>query len=182
MESEWAWSKLDQLERDVAELLIQGKGNDAIAATVYHSRGRVQDCIRRILTKTGTDSTRGAIALLVEERENTSLLRILDQVADGVVIVQDRIVVFANRAMHRIQEFKPYEMHGRPMIELLAPRSRDLVMKRYEMRVGGEFFTQSYVVGILCKGGHEKDVLAATGGTIQYRGKPARLGILTDRL
>ena len=75
MESDWKWDKLDPLERKVAELLLQGKSNAAICAEVFHSRARVQECIKRILIKTGADSTRAAIVLLVEERENLALIR-----------------------------------------------------------------------------------------------------------
>ena len=129
MDTDWSWDRLDSLERRIAELLVQGESNAAICSEVFLSRARVQECIKRILIKTGARSTRGAIALLVEERENMALLRALDQATDGVVIIQDRVVVFANQALHRIHGYDPYEMHGIPIIELAAPRSRDFLAK-----------------------------------------------------
>ena len=94
------------------------------------------------------------------------------------MIVQDRVVAFANRAVHRVYEYEPYEMHGIPMIELIAPRARDSIMRRHELRMKGEPFTQSYAVPILCKDGREKEVTAASIGVIRYRGKPAALGVV----
>lgn len=178
MEYEWKWDKLDPTERRVAELLVQGKSNATICGEVCLSRARVQDCIKRILIKTGADTTRAVIVQLVEERENLALIGLLDEATDGVMIVQDRVVAFANRTVHRICEYEPYEMHGIPMIELIAPRARDSIMKKYELRMKGEPFTQSYAVPILCKDGREKEVTAASIGLIRYRGKPAAAGIV----
>ncbi len=101
METGWKWDRLDPLERRVAELLLQGKSNAAICAEVFHSRARVQECIKRILIKTGADSTRGAIVLLAEERETLALLRVLEQANNGVAILQDRVCKFANKALAR---------------------------------------------------------------------------------
>ena len=37
MDTEWIWDRLDPLERQVAELLLQGKSNATICAEVFHS-------------------------------------------------------------------------------------------------------------------------------------------------
>ena len=156
MESEWKWDRLDPLERQVAELLVEGKSNAAICSEVFLSRARVQECIKRILIKTGARSTRGAIALLVEERETQTLFRILDQASDGVAIAQDRVVRFANRAFHEMHGYAPGEMVGMPMIEIIAPRSWDLVANHHSLRLKGVAFPQSYNIRILCKGGKRR--------------------------
>jgi PAS domain S-box-containing protein len=177
MEPGWKWDLLDPPERRVAELLLQGKSNAAICAEVFHSRARVQECIKRILIKTGADSTRSAIVLLVEERETLSLLRVLDQARDGVGILQDRVLKFANRALAKMYGYDPEEMVGVPFVELLAPGCRDTQAKRYELRMQGEPLPRSYVTRILCKGGQEQDVRVASGGLVRYRGRPAILAV-----
>jgi PAS domain S-box-containing protein len=178
METEWVWDKLDPRERGIAELLVQGKSNAAICAEVFLSRARVQDCIKRILIKTGADSTRGAIVLLVEERETQALLRVLDQATDGVAIAQDRVVKFANRAFHDFHGYAPGEIKEMPMLELIGPRSWDLVANHHSLRLEGELFAQSYRIGVLCKGGKEKNALVASAGLIQYRGRPATVVVV----
>jgi PAS domain S-box-containing protein len=178
MESEWTWDKLDPTERQIGELLVQGESNAAICKEVYLSRARVQACIKRILIKTGADSTRAAIVLLVEERETRTLLRVLDQASDGVGIVQDRVAKFANRALLELSGYDLEEIVGMPLAELIAPRARDLVLQRYDMRVNGVPFPQSYEFSILCKDGQEKDALLSNVGLIQYRGRPALLATI----
>jgi len=178
METGWKWDRLDPLERQVVELLLQGKSNAAICAEVFHSRARVQECIKRISIKTGADSTRGAIVLLAEERETLTLLRVLDQATDGVAILQDRLVKFVNRALERILGYDLEEIAGMPFVELAAPGSRDAQAKNYDLRMRGEPFPGSYVATALCKGGQEKDVMIASGGLVQYGGRPALLAFV----
>jgi PAS domain S-box-containing protein len=178
MQSNWNWDKLDPTEQQVAELLMQGKSNAAICEEVFLSRARVQDCIKRILIKTGAESTRAAIIALVEERENQTLLGMLDEVKMGVMIAQDRVAAFANRAPHQIHGYEPYEMNGMPIAELVAPRSRDFLMNQYDLRIKGEPFLQSYTFRILCKDGQEKDVNTASGGLFPYRGRTAILAVV----
>jgi len=179
--SDWKWDTLDPTERHIAELLVQGKSNVAICAEVFLCRARVQDCIKRILIKTGADSTRGAIALLVEERETLSLLRVLEQATDGVVIIQDRLVKFANRALERIHCYEPNGMVGMPFVELSAPGSRSATINHYERRMRGEPAPTSYAIRILCRDGQEKDAMVASAGQISYCGRPAILGIVVER-
>jgi PAS domain S-box-containing protein len=176
MESEWRWDKLDPTERQIAELLLQGKSNATICQEVFLSRARVQECIKRILIKTGADSTRAAIVLLVEERETQTLLGVLDQASDGVVIIQDRLRKFANTALGSILGYDAEDkMAGMPFVEFVAPRSRGKLIKNYDLRMQAEPFPGSYRATFLCKGGQEKEVMITSGGLIQFRGRPALL-------
>ena len=56
METDWKWKTFEPIERKIAQLLVHGKGNAAICAQVFLSRARVQECIKRILIKTGADT------------------------------------------------------------------------------------------------------------------------------
>jgi PAS domain S-box-containing protein len=180
MESGWKWDRLDPLERQVAELLLEGNNNAAICAEVFHSRARVQDCIKKIVIKTETDSTRGAIVLLAEERESLSLLHVLEQATDGVAIVQDRVLKYANKALAEACGYDADEMVGIPLVELLAPGVRDRAVSHYELRMKGDPFPRSYVTTVLCKGGQEKELMVANAGLIRYRGRPAIMTVAFD--
>jgi PAS domain S-box-containing protein len=182
VKSDWKWDALDARERRIAELLVQGKSNAAICNEVFLSKARVQYCIQRILIKTGTDSTRGAIALLVEERETLTLLGVLDQTRSGVVIAQDRVVKFANRAFHDFHGYVPGEIKDMPMTELIARRSYDLVANHHDLRLKGELLNQSYEIRVLCKGGEEKNALVASAGLIQYKGRPATVAVVVPHV
>jgi len=182
MQSEWKWDRLDPTERQIAELLVQGKSNAAICAEVLLSRARVQDCIKRILIKTGTDSTRGAIALLAGEMETQALLRVLEQAKDGVIVIQDRLVKFGNGMLREKLGYDLEEIVGAPFAELVAPASRGTMTKNYELRMQGKAFSTSYAARFLCKGGQEKDATVASAGQISYCGRPAILGIVVERI
>ncbi len=180
MESGWKWDRLDPFERRVAELLLEGKSNAAICTEVFHSRARVQDCIKKIVIKTETDSTRGAIVLLAEERESLSLLHVLEQATDGVVILQDRVLKFANKAFAKMCGYDVDEIEGMPIMELMAPEIKDRAVNHYEQRMKGEPFPASYATRVLCKGGQEKELMVANAGVIRYRGRPAIMTVAFD--
>jgi PAS domain S-box-containing protein len=175
IESEWLWDGLDPTEQQIAELLVQGESNAAICAEVFLSKARVGEYIKRIVLKTGANSTRAVIALLAAERETQALLRILDQASDGVVIVQDRIVTFANRTFHGMHGYAPGELKGRPLTEFLAPRSWDFVTKQRKLIANGEPFALSYEIAVLRKGGEQKIALVVRAGHVLYRGREALL-------
>ena len=178
MKTDWKWDDLDPRERQIAELLVQGKSNAAICAEVFLSRARVQDCVKRILIKTGTDSTRGAIALLAEERETLSLLRVLEQAADAVIVIQDGLVKFGNRALREALGYDLEEIVGRPFVELIAPQFRGVSARNHERRMRGEPAPTSYSIRTVRKDGSERDTVVASAGQISYSGKPAVLGIV----
>ena len=178
MNSDWKWDQLDPTERRIAELLVQGKSNAAICAELFLSRARVQESIKRIQIKTGADSTRSAIVVLVEERETLSLLRVLDQATDGVAILQDGLFQYVNKSLAEIHGYDdPEEMVGVAFVELIAPGARSTVAERYHLRMQDSPVPRSYVTRILCKGGQEKMVTIASAGLIRYKGKPAVLAI-----
>ena len=175
VKSDWKWDAFSPIERQIAELLVQGKSNAAICSEVFLSRARVQECIKRILIKTDADSTRAAIVCLVEERDTQMLLRVLDQARDSTAIVQDHVVKFANKAMREMCGYELEEMVGMPFVELLAPRSRDAPLRQHELRLRGEPFSTLYTIRFLCKSGEEKEVRVANAGQIRYLGRPAIL-------
>jgi PAS domain S-box-containing protein len=140
----------------------------------------VQECIKRILIKTGADSTRSAIVLLIQERETLALLRILEQANDCVAILQDKVCKFANKALAEACGYDPDEMVGIPLVELIAPRVRDRAVGHYELRMKGEPFPRSYATRVLRKGGQEKELMVASAGLVRYKGRPAIMVIATD--
>jgi PAS domain S-box-containing protein len=181
MEITWRWNRLSDTEKRVAELLLEGKSNKDVCGEVFLSRARIQECIRRIVRKTGADSTRDAIVLLAEERETAALLRVLEQATDGVGIVQDEVVKYANRSLARICEYTPEEMVGIPFVELLAPEVRDLQVQRYEDRMEGVPFPRSYETTILRKGGGPREVRVGSGGLVRFNGRAAMMAFVFER-
>lgn len=178
MEVTWTWDQLGPTERQIAEFLLEGKSNKEICGEMFLSRARVQEYVRRIVTKTGARSTRRAITLLAEERESLSLVRVLDQVRDGVGILQDGVCRHANRALAELSGYSVEELTGMPFADLMAPEYRQMQQERYEQRMAGARFPVSYRTNILRKGGEVKEVSVSSAGIIRWRGRPAIVGVL----
>ncbi len=123
-----------------------------------------------------TEHKRAEEALRESEVKYSSLV---EQAKDGVVIVQDNVFTFANRAMAEISGHAVEEIVGMPFLDMVAPESKDLIARRYELRMSGEKVPHTYETKIQCKDGTIRDV-ELTPAIIHYRGKPANMGVIRD--
>ncbi len=115
-------------------------------------------------------------ALRESETKYSSLV---EQAKDGVFIVQDEIIRFANQGLADIYGYTVEEMVGMPFFKLLAPEYRNKVLERHRLRIQGEKLSRIYENEGLCKDGTVK-VVESSVDIIQYNGRPAALGILRD--
>ena len=104
---------------------------------------------------------------------------LVEQAKDIVVILQDGVCKFANRAAKEVTGFAVEEIVGKPFMNWLAPESRDLVAQRYKSRMAGEKVPSLYEAKIQCKDGAIKDI-EVSAGVIQYEGRPADIAIARD--
>ncbi len=105
---------------------------------------------------------------------------LLDAMADGVYVVQDYRLVYANAALALILGYGHEELIGLPLAEVVASDFRDLVVRRYEQRVGGgEQPPRRYEVRLLRRDGCEVwvDLIASC---MAFNGCPAALVIVRD--
>jgi PAS domain S-box-containing protein len=181
MDTEWIWDRLDPVEKHIAELLLEGNSNKVIAAEIPLSRARVQERVKRITMKAGAVSTREALVLLAQERETSSLLHILDQASDCVVILQDKVFKFANKALSNLLGYTAEELVGIPFASLAATDGvAHEQTRRYEQRLEGEPFPGRYTTRALCKTGESIQVVVASGGMVRFKGRPAMMAIISD--
>jgi PAS domain S-box-containing protein len=121
-----------------------------------------------------TERKRVEEALRESEAKYSALV---EQAADGVVIVQDGIIKFANSGHARITGYSVAELVGMPFLNTVDPSIRNLADQRYAMRVAGSPFSVAFETRILCKDGTVKEA-EARSSTIQYQGRPAVLSIV----
>jgi PAS domain S-box-containing protein len=181
MEIGWRWDRLSPSEKRVAELLLEGKSNKDICCEMFLSRARVQECVKRIVAKTGATSTRNAIVLLTEERGTLRLLHVLERVTEGVAIMQDGVFKFTNTAFAAMSGHTPEEVVGKPVLDFIAPEEREWHARFYELRLRGEDLPRSHQSTILCKGGEKKEIEVASIGIVGYDGRPAIMTFTTDK-
>jgi len=104
---------------------------------------------------------------------------IVEKAKDGIVIIQDGICKYANQSVTEIFGYTQKELIGKPLFEKLAPKNRDLLEKKYQMRLANKKGSPVYVVSILDKDKKAKTVEISTS-IIQYEGRPADLALIRD--
>jgi PAS domain S-box-containing protein len=114
---------------------------------------------------------------LTESEEKYRTL--VEQATDGVVIVQDGILIFVNPAMSRMTGFELNELLNSPFMKFIAPDQRDLLMDLYRRRMAGEKIPSVYETMGVRKDGTELPV-ELNAALIKYQGRPAELVMLRD--
>jgi len=104
---------------------------------------------------------------------------VAEQAADGIVVVQDGLIKFANNGHAQITGYSLEELVGMPFLNTLDSSNRNLADQRYAMRIAGRPPSVAFETRILCKDGTVKEA-EARSTTIQYQGRPAVLSIVRD--
>jgi len=118
----------------------------------------------------------------VEQRLQESEARysaVVTQAKDGVVIIQDNILQFVNEAMGEMLGYAPAEMENTPIINYIAPDSRALIVNRIRARLAGQEVPSVYEASLMRKDGTIINT-ELSAGVIEYRGKPADVGMIRD--
>jgi PAS domain S-box-containing protein len=114
-------------------------------------------------------------------RESEEKYRTLvERSQDGVVIVQDERLAFANGALTRMIGFTEEELFGHSVEEFIAPEDLDLVMGRHRERFSGRTVPDSYEYSLLHKDGKTRVRIKMFAGMMNYQGKPALIGTFHD--
>ena len=117
--------------------------------------------------------------IVVRRESESKYAALVEHATDSVVIIQDGVFKFANRALEELIGYTPKEIVGKPFVDLLLPESRELLTQRYQFRMAGENPPSVYETQIQCKDGSIKDI-EISAGLIQYQGRPADMGIGRD--
>jgi len=115
--------------------------------------------------------------LLRESEEKYSTL--VEQAKDGVVVVQDGVYKFANKAIEDMTGYAMEEMVEKPFLDIIADESKDFVAQMYKLRLSGKDVPSFYEIKVKGKDGTIKD-LELSCRIITYQGKPATMSIVRD--
>lgn len=116
-------------------------------------------------------------AALRESEERYSA--VVNQAHDGIIIIQDNLCVYANESLATMLGYTPAEMENMPFKEFVAPESLPLIAARIKARLAGEDVPSRYEAKLRRKNGEIFDA-ELSAGIIQYRGKPADVGIIRN--
>lgn len=113
-------------------------------------------------------------------RESEERYRLLVEAAqEGIVVVQDGILVYVNPTASAIAGYPAEELNGVPFIEHVVPEDRESVLHNHWLRLEGQDVARRYQLRILRKSG-EVAWLEMSGARIEWNGRPAALNFLVD--
>lgn len=105
---------------------------------------------------------------------------LVEQIHDGVFIIQDGILRFVNEAFAKMVGYTVLELTGVEISELIAPEDQMLVADRYQRRQAGEPVPARYEFRLLHKDHVSRVFVEMNAALTQYRGRIATLGTLRD--
>ena len=96
---------------------------------------------------------------------------LVNNIQDGVFILQDNKFRFVNEALARMIGYSVEEMTDLEFFPLIAPEYRQLTADRYRRRQAGETVESEYEFDILHKDGSTRLTVNMNIGTFSFRGK-----------
>ena len=118
---------------------------------------------------------------MVMNRDNEEIYKMLiENSLDGIYIIQDRKMQFANKAFSDILGYENSEIVGMDFSELLFEKSKKIVEERYAARLRGEKIPSEYEFYLLKKDNKTPVLVNMRVNIIQFRNKPATMGIVKD--
>jgi PAS domain S-box-containing protein len=114
---------------------------------------------------------------LLESEERYSIL--VEEAGDGVVIVQDEKIVFANRKAAEMLGYSENEIVGLDIEKVMEAKDYPIVKDRYEKRLRGEYAPPTYEIGAVDKAGQHLP-FEISSARINHQGQPAVLAIFRD--
>lgn len=114
----------------------------------------------------------------LKESEN-KYRTLVERSNDGIVIIQDGLLKFANSKMFEMTGVDSLEDKMESFMDLVSPEYREFVLDRYKKRMAGEEVPDRYEIEILVDDGKRMPV-EVSASLIDYDGKHADMAILRD--
>jgi len=105
---------------------------------------------------------------------------LVENLQEGILVVRDERVLFANPAMHRMIGYEDGDLIGIHVSEFLPPEELEIARDRSSRRLSGEPL-ENYREGVVLKKGSRERIQTAQRVTLtDYDGQIAFLGAITD--
>ena len=119
-----------------------------------------------------------ATANLRESEEKYRTL--IENIQDGVFIIQENKILFANDAFARMAGYPLEEIFGIEFQKLVAPEDLNLVVERYRRRQTGENVQKEYEFRMIQKDGKTRVYVNMNVDIITYKDKIASIGTVKN--
>jgi len=144
--------------------------------------------IRPVRDKKGRIAALRGVARDITERKKTEaslqaseekFSALAEGVRDGIIIVQDGVCRFANRAVREILGYDYEEFQGTRFFEWFPSKDKKNLADAYRDRIKGKDAPSPTTTRVLHKDGSIKQIVYSAS-LIQFRGRPAEMGIIHD--
>ncbi|NJD51416.1 MAG: PAS domain S-box protein [Candidatus Methanoperedens sp.] len=105
---------------------------------------------------------------------------LIDNIQDGVFIIQDAKIQFANESFARIAGYTVDEVIGKDFLELIAPEDLKMVTDRYYRMQERQYLPKEYEFRVLHKDGVNRILVNANVGIITFHSRVALVGTVKD--
>ena len=113
------------------------------------------------------------------KRSEKKYSTIVEKGNDGIIVIQDGNVIFANAKITEMTGFSREENLGRPFLDFVAPDHVMSLAERYQKRMNGEPVADRYETVLRHKNGGLIYV-DVSNSIIENEGKPATMSIIRD--
>jgi PAS domain S-box-containing protein len=169
------WEKKEQLEAQNDELRAVNEKLQSTEAELRASNDELQAANEELRCEIAERQQVEAQLQQSEKKYST----LVEQGDDGIIIIQDGVLKFANSKMVELIGFSLEKALGRSFVDFVSPEKRGLVAGRYKRRVSGGDIPSKYEIEILGKGGGRIPV-EVSASSIEYEGRPADMAIVRD--
>ena len=104
---------------------------------------------------------------------------VVEHASDGIIVIQDGLVVFTNGRAAAMAGTSPSAMRGASFIQFVHPAERQRVLDIYKRRLAGDVLPSVYETHLVNADGKSFTV-EITASLISYDGKPATLVLFRD--
>jgi PAS domain S-box-containing protein len=129
---------------------------------------------------TYADITRQAQAQEVLKESEKKYRTLIDNIQDGVMLVEKDRFLFVNEAMARITGYRVVELIGMDFHSVVAPEDIPTVVDRYRRHQAGETVARNYECRLLHKDGQTRLTVNIHVGTINYQNRVVTIGTVKD--
>jgi len=164
---------------DLAEhfdVLHRVSKGDLTARISEKSNTEISQALKTVTNEMIINIQKAEKALIESEKKYST---IVENSNDGIVILQDGLLKYANSKMMEITQYAMEKTIGKLFIDFVSPEYKTLVIERYKMRIAGEEAPNRYEIEIITGDGKTIPVEINASCT-EYEGQLADMAIVRD--
>jgi len=164
---------------DLAEhfdVLHRVSKGDLTARISGESNTEISQALKTVTNEMIINIQKAEKALIESEKKYSA---IVESSNDGIVILQDGLLKYANGKMMEITQYTMEETIGKVFIDFISPKYKSTVVDRYKRRMDREEVPNRYEIEIISRNGKTIPV-EINASCIEYEGKLADMAIVRD--